>query len=92
MELIRLGKKEIEKVNTVVFYEQERQRERARVISVSPRASPERCWSEENRLYLGYVYIPCGIKRFTQIIILQRASYVRLQNEIVEAICRARSE
>ena len=43
MELIRLGKKEIEKVNTVVFYEQERQRERARVISVSPRASPERC-------------------------------------------------
>ncbi|KEQ70383.1 hypothetical protein M436DRAFT_53593 [Aureobasidium namibiae CBS 147.97] len=41
MELIRLGKKEIEKVNTVVFYEQEPQRERARIVSVSPRASPE---------------------------------------------------
>ncbi|KAI4846601.1 hypothetical protein E4T44_04971 [Aureobasidium sp. EXF-8845] len=42
MELIRLGKKEIEKVNTVVFYEQEPQRARAQIPpTISPRASPE---------------------------------------------------
>jgi hypothetical protein len=37
MDLIRLGKKEIEKVNTAVFYEQEPQRARARFPSLSPR-------------------------------------------------------
>lgn len=42
MEYIRLGKKEIEKVNTVVFYEQEPQRARAQIPpTISPRASPE---------------------------------------------------
>jgi hypothetical protein len=38
MDLIRLGKKEIEKVNTRVFYEQEPQRARAHFPELSPPA------------------------------------------------------